>query len=63
MSSSQILKFLENYRKLHIDPGPLVQINMRVSKNILAAFKARAKREGISYQKKIKELMSDWLLD
>lgn len=60
MTPTQIIQFLDNYRTLQIDPGDLVQINLRVPKNILEAFKAKAKREGRQYQKKIRELIVEW---
>lgn len=63
MSPTQILKFLDDYRKLHIEPGNLVQINLRVSKNILKAFKAKATKENIQYQIKIRELITNWVID
>lgn len=62
MNTSQILRFLEDYRQLHNKPGNLVQINLRVPKNTLAAFKARAEREGVLYQRKLRELMTQWAL-
>lgn len=61
LSTDQILRFLDDYRKLQVAPGKLMQINLRVPTNVLKAFKARATREGISYQKKIKELMAEWV--
>ena len=61
LSTDQILRFLDDYSKLQVAPGKLVQINLRVPKNVLKAFKARALRENISYQKKIKELMVAWV--
>lgn len=62
MSATQIIKFLDDYRKLYIDPGNLMQINLRIPKNILAAFKEKSKREGVQYQKKIRELITEWVI-
>lgn len=62
MKVDDIIKSIDNFQKMLIDPGELVQINIRVPKNILNLFKAKAKRSNIPYQQKIKELMKNWLL-
>lgn len=36
-------------------------ISMKIEPSLLAAFKKKAELEGIPYQKKIKELMKNWL--
>ena len=63
MTPDQILLFLEDYRKLQADLGPLQQINLRVPKNALNAFKAKAQAQGIPYQQKLRELLVQWALD
>lgn len=63
MTPDQILLFLDDYRKLHYEPGKLVQINIRIPENILAACKAKAKKEGQLYQRVIKDLITNWVLD
>ena len=62
MSAEEIIEFLETYRQLHFDPGPLKQINLRLPENILIAFKAKAAREGMLYQHKIRELITEWAI-
>ena len=61
MSKTEIIEFLDNYQKLLFAPGELKQVNVRIPVNLLNAFKAKSKREGVLYQRKIKELMSEWV--
>ncbi len=62
MSPTEIIQFLEDYRTLLFNPGALKQINVRIPQNTLRAFKAKAKREGVLYQQKLRELMTAWVL-
>jgi predicted DNA binding CopG/RHH family protein len=65
MTPDQIIAFLEDFRRLHSVTlsGPSRLISMKVPEDLLSAFKAKAKLEGIPYQSKIKVLMKDWLLN
>jgi predicted DNA binding CopG/RHH family protein len=63
MNADQICKFLDDYKKLHFDIGKLKQINLRVPENILKTFQAKARSEGVQYQKKIRELITDWAVN
>ena len=62
LSTAQILDFLESFRMLNASPGKLEQINIRVPSNTLKAFKIKSKSNGIQYQRKIKELMAEWVV-
>ena len=63
MTPEQVLRFLEDFRRLHAAPtkGASRLISMRVPEDLLAAFKAKAELEGVAYQTQIKRLMSAWL--
>lgn len=63
MSPDQVLRFLDDFRRLHAAPRALSSrlISLRVPEDLLTAFKARADMEGIAYQTQIKRLMRDWL--
>lgn len=63
MSVDQILNFLEDYRNLQFDPGDLKQVNIRLPEKTLEVFRARAEREGVPYQQKIRELVTNWALE
>lgn len=62
MTPDQVLRFLEDFRRLHAAPkrGSRL-ISMRVPEDLLAAFKAKAELEGVAYQAQIKRLMAAWL--
>ncbi|MCB0358266.1 MAG: hypothetical protein KDD44_01470 [Bdellovibrionales bacterium] len=62
MSKTEILQFLDDFRKLNFDPGPLKQVNIRIPERTLSAFKAKAQREGVLYQRKLRELLTEWAL-
>jgi len=62
LSTSDTLEFLENFKKLSLgvsDKSKLISI--KVPESLLAAFKMKAKSEGVLYQSKIKQLMAQWL--
>lgn len=62
MTADEIVKFLEDFRRVH--GGRAVRsrlISIKVPENLLDAFKARARLEGIPYQTQIKTLMREWL--
>lgn len=60
MSIEQILQALDDFRRTPM-LLPLQEksklISIRIQPSLLAAFKAKARQEGVSYQKKIKDLM------
>ena len=62
MTSDQVLRFLDDFRRLHgATPAPSKLISMKVPEDLLNAFKARSKLEGVRYQTQIKVLMKKWL--
>ncbi|MCW8873832.1 MAG: BrnA antitoxin family protein [Xanthomonadales bacterium] len=63
MSADQVLRFLDDFRRLHgTKPAPSKLISIKVPEDLLEAFKARARMAGMPYQTQIKTLMKDWLL-
>lgn len=64
MKPGQVLRFLEDFRRLQRRPRPAKSrlISMKVPETLLEAFKAKAQAGGLAYQTQIKRLMSDWLL-
>ena len=64
MSPEQIIEFLENYRMLVASiPEKCQLISLKIEPSLLKAFKHRASLEGIPYQRQIKKLMKEWLLN
>ena len=64
MSTEQILRFLDDFRRLHgAKPATSKLISIKVPEDLLDAFKAKAKLAGTPYQTRIKALMKDWLLE
>jgi len=64
MTPDQIVKFLDDFRRLHGSrPAPSKLISMKVPTDLLGAFRTKADLEGTPYQTKIKELMRQWLLE
>lgn len=63
LSPEQVLRFLEDFRRLHAAPKNRKArlISLRVPEELLAAFKAKADLEAIPYQVQIKRLMSAWV--
>lgn len=62
MSPEQILEFLENYRKLIAKPREKCRlISIKIEPSLLACFKNKAAKKGISYQTQIKQLMREWI--
>ena len=62
LSPEEIVRFLEDFRKLHGAANvPSRAISIRVPEPLLAAFRARARLLGVPYQTQIKRLMRDWL--
>ena len=64
MSTEEIVRFLDDFRRLHGSRrAPSRLISIKVPEDLLAAFKARARLAGIPYQTQIKRLMTAWLKD
>lgn len=61
VSADEVVRFLDDFRRLHAPARPSRLISMRVPEPLLAAFKARCEMEGSRYQTRIKQLMTDWL--
>lgn len=63
MTPEQIIQFLEDFRAICLKEKPQKSrlISIKVPEDLLRAFKAKAKLNGIPYQTKIKRLMGDWL--
>ena len=68
MTPDQIIRFLEDFRRLH---GGAVQgakgaksrsISLKVPEDLLNAFRTMARLSGRSYQSQIKDLMKAWLI-
>jgi predicted DNA binding CopG/RHH family protein len=60
LTPEQIIKFLDNFRKLHSAAKIKTKsklISIKVPEDLLETFKLKAESEGIKYQTKIKELM------
>ena len=65
LSTEQIIKYLDDFRLLQSRSGNSGSklISIKVQRELLEAFKIRAKLEGVPYQTRIKQLMQDWLMD
>lgn len=62
MSSDQVLRFLDDFRRLHgVRPAPSKLISLKVPEDLLSVFKTQAKLSGVPYQTQIKTLMKKWL--
>ena len=62
MSPDQVLRFLDDFRRLHgARPAPSKLISLKVPEDLLNAFKAQAQLAGVPYQTQIKTLMKEWL--
>ena len=64
LSPTEIVTYLENYRILVTSPNdsPLKLISLKISPQLLAAFKLKCSLENIKYQTKIKELLTEWVI-
>ena len=67
MSPDDIARFLDDFRVIH---GSKISgekksklISIKVPVSLLAAFKTKAALQNERYQTKIKQLMTDWVLD
>jgi predicted DNA binding CopG/RHH family protein len=64
MTADQVLRFLEDFRKLHAQhPARSKLISLKVPEDLLQAFRQRAELAGVPYQTQIKQLMREWVLD
>ena len=64
MTPEQILRYLDDFRRLHGNsPARSKLISMKVPEDLLNAFKARAAIANTPYQTQIKKLMKAWLLE
>jgi predicted DNA binding CopG/RHH family protein len=62
MSSDDIVRFLDDFRRIHGNTRTKSRlISMKVPEDLLAAFKAKARLCGVPYQSRIKSLMIEWL--
>ena len=62
LSPEGIVRFLEDFRRLHGGATARSRlISLKVPEPLLAAFKAKARLHGVPYQTQIKTLMQAWL--
>ena len=62
MSHDEIVRFLDDFRRIHGNRRSKSQlISTKVPEDLLAAFKAKARLCNTPYQTQIKELMTGWL--
>ncbi len=63
LSAEQIVNYLEDFRIVNIPPKKTVSklISIKIETDLLAAFKTKARLDGVPYQSRIKEIMRDWL--
>lgn len=64
MSSHEILKFLDDFRKLHGNPKsklPSKLISIKIPPELLSVFKKKSELLGIPYQTQIKKIMQEWI--
>ena len=64
MSSVEIVRFLEDFRRIHGKQRSKSRlISIKIPEDLLTAFKAKATLEDTRYQTQIKRLMKAWLMD
>lgn len=62
MSHDEIVRFLDDFRRVHGGTRSKSRlISMKVPEDLLAAFKAKARLCDTPYQTQIKKLMTAWL--
>jgi uncharacterized protein (DUF4415 family) len=70
--AADILRYLEEFQKLHslagaqrsaTGPAPASSklISIKIPEAMLAEFRRKAESEGVRYQTKIKQLMTEWI--
>jgi len=59
----QALTFLEEFRLLHEQNAPVKSklISIKVPEPLLASFRQKCEMDGVKYQTRIKQLMTDWV--
>ena len=64
MSHDEIVRFLDDFRRIHGKPRVRSRlISLKVPEDLLAAFRAKAHLCNVPYQTQIKKLMTTWLKD
>lgn len=64
MSHDEIVRFLDDFRRIHGNTRTRSRlISIKVPEDLLAAFKAKARLCNVPYQTQIKKLMTAWLRD
>ena len=63
LSPSQVLRFIEDYRAIHLprERQRSKLISLKLSEPLLRAFKDKSQLTGVPYQSQIKALMRQWL--
>jgi predicted DNA binding CopG/RHH family protein len=61
VSPDEVVRFLDEFRQIHAPARASRLISMRVPEPLLDSFKRRCRLEGVRYQTRIKELMTQWL--
>ncbi len=63
LKPEEIVRFLEDFRRLHGEKKPAKSrlISVKMPEDLLSAFRAKAGLEGVPYQTQIKRLMAAWL--
>lgn len=64
LSTRQIVDFLDDFRQIHcpVRKKETKLVSIKIETDLLAAFKTRAKLDGVLYQTRIKKIMREWLL-
>lgn len=64
LSPEDIVRFLDDFRKLHAAAQTRSWlISLKVPEPLLAAFKTKARLNGVPYQTQIKHLMRAWITE
>lgn len=65
LTPTQRMQFVDDFMKLAAAKpvGPSKLISLKISPELLKAFRRRCELEGIAYQTQIKKLMQAWLLN
>ena len=64
MSHDEIVRFLDDFRRIHGNRrGKSQLISIKIPEDLLSAFKAKARLCNVPYQTQIKKLMTRWLKD
>lgn len=64
LSPEDIVRFLDDFRKLHAAANTRSRlISLKVPESLLAAFRTKARLHGVPYQTQIKHLMQAWITE